>query len=155
MSIDEAPEPIPIIPDVPRALSPLVRRICADNPGVMTGPGTNTYLIGVDEIAVIDPGPADEAHLDAVAGCGGDRIRWILLTHTHPDHGPGAIGLKERTGAEILAFESRDGIDVDGTLGRRRHGRGHRVAPDRRAHAGPCLQPPLLHAGGGALPVHR
>ena len=99
MTIDEAPEPIPIIPDVPRALSPLVRRICADNPGVMTGPGTNTYLIGVDEIAVIDPGPADEAHLDAVAGCGGDRIRWILLTHTHPDHGPGAIGLKKRTGA--------------------------------------------------------
>ena len=116
MSIDEAPEPIPIIPDVPRALSPLVRRICADNPGVMTGPGTNTYLIGVDEIAVIDPGPADEAHLDAVAGCGGDRIRWILLTHTHPDHGPGAIGLKERTGAKIMAFDSRDGIEVDGTL---------------------------------------
>jgi len=116
LSIDEAPEPIPIIPDVPRALSPLVRRICADNPGIMTGPGTNTYLIGVDEIAVIDPGPADDAHLDAVAGCGGDRIRWILLTHTHPDHGPGAIGLKERTGAEILAFESRDGIEVDGTL---------------------------------------
>ena len=117
MSTEElAPEPIPIIPDVPRALSPLVRRICADNPGVMTGPGTNTYLIGVDEIAVIDPGPDDAAHLDAVAGCGGDRIRWILLTHTHPDHGPGAIGLKERTGAEILAFESRDGIEVDGTL---------------------------------------
>jgi glyoxylase-like metal-dependent hydrolase (beta-lactamase superfamily II) len=114
---DEAPEPIPIIPEVPRALSPLVRRICANNPGIMTGPGTNTYLVGVDEIAVIDPGPADDAHLDAVAGCGGDRIRWILLTHTHPDHGPGAAGLKERTGAEILAFDSRDGIEVDGTLG--------------------------------------
>jgi len=113
---DEAPEPIPIIPEVPRALSPLVRRICADNPGIMTGPGTNTYLIGVDEIAVIDPGPDDAAHLDAVAGCGGDRIRWILLTHTHPDHGPGAAGLKERTGAEILAFESRDGVEADGTL---------------------------------------
>ena len=65
MSIDEAPEPIPIIPDVPRALSPLVRRICADNPGVMTGPGTNTYLIGVDEIAVIDPGPADDHQVGA------------------------------------------------------------------------------------------
>jgi glyoxylase-like metal-dependent hydrolase (beta-lactamase superfamily II) len=114
---DEAPEPIPIIAEVPRALSPLVRRICADNPGIMTGPGTNTYLVGVDEIAVIDPGPADDVHLDAVAGCGGDRIRWILLTHTHPDHGPGAAGLKERTGAEVLAFDARDGIEVDGTLG--------------------------------------
>ena len=104
-------------------------------PGVMTGPGTNTYLIGVDEIAVIDPGPADEAHLDAVAGCGGDRIRWILLTHTHPDHGPGAIGLKERTGAKIMAFESRGRHRGGRHPGRRRHGRGHRVAPDGRPHA--------------------
>jgi glyoxylase-like metal-dependent hydrolase (beta-lactamase superfamily II) len=79
----------------------------------MTGAGTNTYLVGIDEIAVIDPGPADEGHLDAVAGCGGDRIRWILCTHTHPDHSPGAAALKEVTGAEVLAFGSRDGLKVD------------------------------------------
>jgi glyoxylase-like metal-dependent hydrolase (beta-lactamase superfamily II) len=79
----------------------------------MTGPGTNTYLVGIDEIAVIDPGPDDETHLDAIAGCGGDRIRWILCTHTHPDHAPGAAGLKERTGAEIMAFASKDGLKVD------------------------------------------
>ena len=102
---------------VAAAVSPLVRRILAPNPGVMTGPGTNTYLVGIDEIAVIDPGPADDAHLDTIAGCGGDRIRWILATHTHPDHSPGAAGLKERTGAEVLAFESRDGLEVDATLG--------------------------------------
>ena len=110
----EAPPP-EMIAGVARALSPLVRRILAPNPGIMTGPGTNTYLVGIDEIAVIDPGPADDEHLDAVAGCGGDRIRWILLTHGHEDHAPGAAGLKERTGAEVLAFE--DGPSVDTVIG--------------------------------------
>jgi glyoxylase-like metal-dependent hydrolase (beta-lactamase superfamily II) len=111
--------PKPIVYGVASALSPMVRRIVADNPGMMTGPGTNTYLVGIDEIAVIDPGPGDDAHLDAIAGCGGDRIRWILLTHTHEDHSPGAVGLKKRTGAEILAFapgEGRGRIKLDGTL---------------------------------------
>lgn len=116
-SDDDAPAPLPIVPGVARALSPLVRRIVAPNAGVMTGPGTNTYLVGVDEIAVIDPGPDDADHLDAIAGCGGDRIRWILCTHTHPDHAPGAAGLKERTGAEVIAFSSRDGLEVDRTFG--------------------------------------
>jgi glyoxylase-like metal-dependent hydrolase (beta-lactamase superfamily II) len=112
----EPVEPPPLVPGVARALSPLVRRIVAPNPSLMTGPGTNTYLVGIDEIAVIDPGPDDEAHLDAIAGCGGDRIRWILCTHTHPDHSPGAAGLKARTGAEVLAFDSRDGLEVDAKL---------------------------------------
>jgi glyoxylase-like metal-dependent hydrolase (beta-lactamase superfamily II) len=112
--------PKPLVYGVAGALSPMVRRIVADNPGMMTGPGTNTYLVGIDEIAVIDPGPGDAAHLDAIAGCGGDRIRWILLTHTHEDHSPGATGLKKRTGAEVLAFGPGDGrgkVRLDGTLG--------------------------------------
>ena len=95
-----------LVPGVPRAISPMVRRIVAPNPGVFTGPGTNTYLVGVDEVAVIDPGPDDDAHLEAILGCGGDRIRWILTTHTHIDHWPIAPRLKERTGAEYLAFRS-------------------------------------------------
>jgi glyoxylase-like metal-dependent hydrolase (beta-lactamase superfamily II) len=111
-------EPLPLHVGVPRALSPLVRRILAPNPGIMTGPGTNTYLVGVDEIAVIDPGPDDAEHLDAVAGCGSGRIRWILCTHTHPDHAPGAKGLAERTGAEVLGYGSvgDDGFEPDRTL---------------------------------------
>jgi len=108
--------PKPLVHGVASALSPLVRRIVANNPGHMTGPGTNTYLVGIDEIAVIDPGPADDAHLDAVAGCGGDRIRWILCTHTHIDHFPGVAGLRERTGAEVLAFDARDGLEIDRSL---------------------------------------
>jgi glyoxylase-like metal-dependent hydrolase (beta-lactamase superfamily II) len=110
---DEAAAPEPLVVGVAKALSPLARRILAPNPGVYTGPGTNTYLVGIDEIVVIDPGPADEAHLDAIVGCGGDRIRWIALTHTHADHSPGAAGLKERTGAELLAFGPRDGVKPD------------------------------------------
>ncbi|HZN14636.1 MAG TPA: MBL fold metallo-hydrolase [Acidimicrobiales bacterium] len=95
-------------------LSPLVRRVLAPNPNIMTGPGTNTYLIGGDEIAVIDPGPDDsEEHLDAVAAAGDGRIRWILVTHTHSDHSPGAVGLKARTNAEVLGFDERDGFVPD------------------------------------------
>ena len=113
---DDEAAPKPLVPGVAGALSPLVRRVVAPNPGVMTGPGTNTYLVGIDEVVVIDPGPDDDSHLDAVAGCGGDRIRWIVCTHTHPDHHPGTARLAERTGAEVLAYDSRDGLKVDGEL---------------------------------------
>jgi len=114
---DAAVEPKPLVSGVASALSPLVRRIVAPNPSMMTGPGTNTYLVGIDEIVVIDPGPDIEAHLDAIAGCGGDRIRWIACTHTHEDHSPGVAGLKERTDAEVLAFDARDGLEVDRSMG--------------------------------------
>lgn len=109
----EAPAPEVMVPGVARALSPMARRILANNPGVMTGPGTNTYLVGIDEVVVIDPGPEDEAHLDAIIGCGGDRIRWITVTHTHPDHSPGVQALKERTGAEVLGWSTKDGFKPD------------------------------------------
>lgn len=113
----EANAPRPIVHGVASALSPLVRRIVAPNPSMMTGPGTNTYLVGIDEIVVVDPGPDIESHLDAIAGCGGDRIRWIVCTHTHEDHAPGVAGLKERTGAEVLAFDARDGLEIDTPMG--------------------------------------
>ncbi len=109
----EAPVRPALVPDVPVALGKLVRRVLCGNPSVMTGPGTNTYLIGIDEVAVIDPGPADDDHLDAVAAAGSGAIHWILCTHTHPDHSPGAAGLKERTGAEILAFADTGGLVCD------------------------------------------
>jgi glyoxylase-like metal-dependent hydrolase (beta-lactamase superfamily II) len=110
-------QPKPIVYGVAGALSPMVRRIVCENPSFMTGPGTNTYLVGIDEIAVIDPGPDDPRHLDAIAGCGGDRIRWILLTHTHQDHSPGALGLRERTGAQLLAYgPGPEDLPLDGTL---------------------------------------
>ncbi len=109
--------PPPIVHGVASALSPLVRRIVAPNPSMMTGPGTNTYLVGIDEIIVVDPGPDIDSHLDAIAGCGGDRIRWIVCTHTHEDHSPGVAGHKKRTGAEVLAFDARDDLKIDRAMG--------------------------------------
>jgi glyoxylase-like metal-dependent hydrolase (beta-lactamase superfamily II) len=86
-------------------LSPLVRRVTAPNPGVMTGPGTNTYLIGTDALALIDPGPESAPHLSALLEAAGKRlIKWILCTHTHLDHSPGARALKAETGAELLGY---------------------------------------------------
>jgi glyoxylase-like metal-dependent hydrolase (beta-lactamase superfamily II) len=86
-------------------LSRLVRRITAPNPSLMTGAGTNTYLVGHGEVTVIDPGPDEPQHLNDVAGgVHGERIVRILLTHGHPDHAPGAAPLARLTGAAVLAF---------------------------------------------------
>jgi glyoxylase-like metal-dependent hydrolase (beta-lactamase superfamily II)/8-oxo-dGTP pyrophosphatase MutT (NUDIX family) len=82
-------------------LSSRVRRLTAPNPGMMTGPGTNTYLVGdaATGIVVIDPGPAIDAHVDAILAASDGPIRWIFCTHTHVDHSPAAASLKARTGA--------------------------------------------------------
>ena len=103
-------------PGVASAISPLVRRIVAPNAGPMTGAGSNTYLVGVDEIVVVDPGPDDAGHVEAIVGCGGDRIRWIVLTHGHADHAGGAEALARRTGAEILRFaDVAEGFGIEAT----------------------------------------
>src|SRR3990170_437808 len=90
---------------VAAALSPLVRRVVAPNPGPFTGPGTNTYLVGIDEVAVIDPGPDDKGHASAIIGAAmRERVRWVLLTHTHPDHWPAAEKIRRKTGALVGGF---------------------------------------------------
>ena len=76
-------------------ISPLIRRITAGNASVFTGPGTNTYLIGKEEITVLDPGPAMDSHIDAITSAEG-KIKQIVVTHTHPDHSPGVRLLQER-----------------------------------------------------------
>jgi glyoxylase-like metal-dependent hydrolase (beta-lactamase superfamily II) len=84
-------------------LSSRVRRITAPNPGAMTGPGTNSYLVGAGgQWSVIDPGPADDGHLRALLEAAGGAIRYILVTHTHRDHSPGAAALQAATGAVLL-----------------------------------------------------
>jgi glyoxylase-like metal-dependent hydrolase (beta-lactamase superfamily II) len=104
-----------LTPGVASALSPLVRRIVAPNPGPFTGAGTNTYLVGIDEVAVIDPGPDDKRHIDAIIGASmKERVRWVLLTHTHSDHSPGTARLVKSTGAEVLSFGRR--MDKDGAV---------------------------------------
>ena len=97
-------------------VTPLVRRILAPNPSPMTGPGTNTYLVGDADVTVIDPGPDDAAHVAAILDAAGSHLTRILCTHTHIDHWPAAVEIAARTGAEILAFGSRDGLEVTRTL---------------------------------------
>ena len=84
-------------------LSPRIVRVTAPNPGAMTGPGTNTYLVGDgDNWTVIDPGPADVQHVQAILAAAPGRIVQILVTHTHKDHSPGTVPLAAATGAPVL-----------------------------------------------------
>jgi glyoxylase-like metal-dependent hydrolase (beta-lactamase superfamily II) len=82
--------------DHPVALLKNVHRLTAPNPGVMTGPGTNTYWVGDPQggFIVIDPGPADTDHLERIWRATGGQIRMIVCTHSHPDHSPGAQPLQ-------------------------------------------------------------
>jgi glyoxylase-like metal-dependent hydrolase (beta-lactamase superfamily II) len=90
----------------PRELAPGVRRLVANNPGPFTYKGTNTYLLGSGaEIALIDPGPADEAHFAAIEkAAGNSRITHVLITHTHRDHVDGLEHLVSATGAKTYGF---------------------------------------------------
>ena len=80
-----------------------VRRMTVPNGGPFTFHGTNSYIVGHGDVAVIDPGPDDPAHIEAILrATEGERIRHIIITHTHRDHSPGAARLKARTGATLL-----------------------------------------------------
>lgn len=93
-------------PGVPQTLAPGLRRILAPNPSPMTFRGTNTYLLGETDLAVIDPGPDLPAHLHAILAAvePGQRITHILVTHAHLDHSPLARPLARATGAPVLAY---------------------------------------------------
>lgn len=97
IAIDEAP-----YGDSER-LSPLVRRVLAKNPSPFTYLGTGTYIVGNGTVAVIDPGPDEDAHLDAIlAATRGETISHIFITHTHRDHSPLAVRLKAAAGAKVM-----------------------------------------------------
>ena len=95
---------LPIVPGEVVEIAPDVRRITAPNPGVMTGPGTNSYILGDDDLMLIDPGPEIDSHRDALLAAVGKKLRWILCTHTHRDHSPLARAIKDATGAQILGY---------------------------------------------------
>src|ERR1700754_3246284 len=99
---------IPYVRDIdfeygrPDRVSPLIRRVVAENPGPFTFTGTGTYIVGHGEVAVIDPGPDLPAHLEAIlAAVAGERVSAIVITHHHLDHSPLAGPLQAATGATI------------------------------------------------------
>ncbi len=88
-------------------LSPLVRRLVADNPSRFTYHGTGTFLVGPEggDVAIIDPGPDDDAHVEALlAAVEGQAVTHILVTHTHPDHSPATAAVKAATGATTYGY---------------------------------------------------
>ena len=93
-----------IKPGVAVQLDKRVIRLTAPNPSVMTGPGTNTYILGdaINGFLVVDPGPENQEHIDSIRGVTSDQVRWILCTHTHVDHSPGARLLSLYSGARVL-----------------------------------------------------
>lgn len=90
---------------VPSGIMPGVVRLVAENPGPFTFKGTNTYLVGSKSLAVIDPGPADTRHHEAILeAAGGREITHIFVTHAHRDHVDGLYALKSATGAKSIGF---------------------------------------------------
>jgi glyoxylase-like metal-dependent hydrolase (beta-lactamase superfamily II) len=121
-------------------LSPLVRRMIAPNPGPMTFTGTCTYVVGLGEVAVLDPGPDSSAHITALLhALRGETLTTILVTHTHKDHSAGAQALKATTGARIIGcapYQSR--ALATGTLADTAHDRDH--APDAILREGDAIE---------------
>ena len=121
--------------DQPVLLLKNVQRLTAPNPGVMTGPGTNSYLVGDPDTGfiAIDPGPADQEHLDRLWRAAGGNIRLIVCTHSHPDHSPGAAPL------QALCAEHGHRPPVLG-LSSAPTARAHsQFTPDRELHDGELL----------------
>ncbi|MEO7243703.1 MAG: MBL fold metallo-hydrolase, partial [Rubrivivax sp.] len=140
-----------IVPGVAVWLSPRIVRVTAPNPGVMTGPGTNSYLVGDPDPAqggwtLIDPGPDDAEHRAALLAAAGARaVVQILTTHTHKDHSPGAAALQAATGARVLGRRAPP-----------HPGQDHGFAPDHepadgdRLVLGPATTLRAIHTPGHA-----
>ena len=120
---DRSPLPGPAIPfdrsisakpEELQAMSPLVRRVIANNGGPFTFTGTCSYVVGRGEVAIIDPGPVDPHHLQRLLDTvRNETVRHILVTHTHRDHSPGAKALKEATNARIVGCQPRPQLSTD------------------------------------------
>lgn len=97
-------------------ITPHVRRLVATNPGFMTGPGTNTYILGRERFVVIDPGPADGRHIERILTATRGALDRVLVTHTHRDHSPGANALAQATEAPVFGRLAPDDGHQDPTF---------------------------------------
>jgi glyoxylase-like metal-dependent hydrolase (beta-lactamase superfamily II) len=127
-----------------RRIAPEVWRIVAPNPSPLTGPGTNTYVVGRERRIVIDPGPADPAHVARILEVTGGSVDHIVCTHSHPDHSPGAVPLKDRTGALVHGMPAPDDGHQDETYS------PDRSLADGQAITDGAVQLKVLHTPGHA-----
>jgi glyoxylase-like metal-dependent hydrolase (beta-lactamase superfamily II) len=123
-------------------VSPMIRRVIAENPTPFTFHGTGTYIVGRGEVAVIDPGPAIDTHLAALMkAVEGKRVTHILITHTHMDHSPAAEAFKRATGAPTYGFgphvPGRCWVGVDGLLSK---GGDYDFRPDQAVADGDVIE---------------
>lgn len=129
-------------------LSPRVIRVTAPNPGVMTGPGTNSYLVAdptLQRWTVIDPGPADPSHVQALLDAAPGPIERILVTHTHVDHSPGAAALALATGAPVMGCRPAHPMGQDASFAPTQELRGGETLA-----LGPSTHLRVLHTPGHA-----
>ena len=130
-----------ISPGEAAELSPLVRRVVVNNPSPYTFKGTSTFIVGRGQVAVIDPGPEDEAHLEALLNAlRGETVTHILVTHSHADHSPLARRLQEVTGARTFAYgaveaPAASGLRLDASI-------DHGFVPDVRLAEGDAVTGP-------------
>lgn len=121
-------------------LSPLIRRVVAKNPSAFTFTGTGTYIIGRGRVAVVDPGPRDQNHVDAIlSATQGERITSVLITHTHNDHSPATALLLEHCDARTYGFgphgagkNTEDAVIVE-------EGGDMAFLPDEHVRHGDCI----------------
>ncbi len=138
-------------------LTPLVRRIVADNPGPITFTGTCTYIVGHGRVAVIDPGPLLDVHLQAIArATEGETVTHILVSHTHKDHSPAAAALKAMTGAVIAGCSPhRTARPLSGgEIPALEASIDYRYAPDRVLTEGDAVEGPGWRLSAVETPGH-
>ncbi|HKK57221.1 MBL fold metallo-hydrolase [Marinobacter sp.] len=105
-----------IIPGEPVEIAAGVVRLTAPNPGMMTGPGTNTYILGQERFTVLDPGPDHPGHIERLLELTGGIIDQVLVTHTHPDHSPAVATLKAKTGCRVFGLKAPEHPGQDQTF---------------------------------------
>ena len=102
-----------IVPGEPVEVAAGVIRLTAPNPGMMTGPGTNTYILGHERFTVLDPGPANDVHVERILELTGGVVDQVVVTHTHMDHSPAVAQLKARTGCRVFGWPAPEGAGQD------------------------------------------
>ena len=105
-----------IIPGEPVQIAAGVIRLTAPNPGMMTGPGTNTYILGHERFTVLDPGPNSDVHIERILELTGGIVDQVVVTHTHQDHSPATRTLKEKTGCRVYGLKPPEGAGQDQTF---------------------------------------